>query len=202
MELIPLGPGFAAELRGIDLIDAVSSESAYRAVREAFEKHTVIVFREQKVSDGLQIGFSRAFGPLERTRVGLPDAGMLFVRLTNIGPEGTLVSDSQRQGLHNRANQLWHTDSSFKSTPALASVLSARIIPDEGGETEFTSTRLAWDRLLDQQKKELRDLRGWLDSEGDMGCRRSTTRTTPISARWPACPQRSSDTATRAARGR
>jgi alpha-ketoglutarate-dependent 2,4-dichlorophenoxyacetate dioxygenase len=62
MELIPLGPGFAAELRGIDLIDAVSSDSAYRAVRDAFEEHTVIVFREQKVSDGLQIGFSRAFG--------------------------------------------------------------------------------------------------------------------------------------------
>ena len=158
MELSPLGPGFAAELRGIDLIDAVSSDSAYCAVREAFEEHTVIVFREQKVSDGLQIGFSRAFGPLERTRVGLPDAGLLFVRITNIGPEGTLVPDSHHQGLHNRANQLWHTDSSFKTTPALASVLSARIIPDEGGETEFTSTRLAWDRLLDQQKEALRDL--------------------------------------------
>ena len=158
MELIPLGPGFAAELRGIDLIDAVSSDSAYRAVRDAFEEHTVIVFREQKVSDGLQIGFSRAFGPLERTKVGSPDAGTLFVRITNIGPEGILVPASHRQGLINRANQLWHTDSSFKTTPALASVLSARIIPDEGGETEFTSTRLAWDRLPSQEQEALRDL--------------------------------------------
>ena len=158
MELVPLGPGFAAELRCIDLIDVVSSDWAYRAVREAFEEHTVIVFRDQKVSDDLQVGFSRAFGPLERTKVGLLSAGSLFVRITNIGPDGTPVPENHREALINRANQLWHTDSSFKTTPALASVLSARIIPDEGGETEFISTRLAWDRLPDQQKEELRDL--------------------------------------------
>ena len=60
--------------------------------------------------------------------------------------------------LRGQEQQLWHTDSSFKTTPALASVLSARIIPENGGETEFASTRLAWDRLPDPQKEELRDL--------------------------------------------
>lgn len=62
MEVVPLGPGFAAELRGIDLIDVVSSDAAYRAVREAFEEHTVIVFRNQKATDDVQLGFSRALG--------------------------------------------------------------------------------------------------------------------------------------------
>jgi alpha-ketoglutarate-dependent 2,4-dichlorophenoxyacetate dioxygenase len=56
-----------------------------------------------------------------------------------------------------RANQLWHTDSSFKSTPALASVLSARIVPSYGGETEFTSTRQAWSRLPPAAQARLRD---------------------------------------------
>jgi alpha-ketoglutarate-dependent 2,4-dichlorophenoxyacetate dioxygenase len=56
-----------------------------------------------------------------------------------------------------RANQLWHTDSSFKATPALASVLSARIVPDHGGETEFTSTRQAWSRLPRAMQLRLRD---------------------------------------------
>ena len=60
--------------------------------------------------------------------------------------------------LRGQEQQLWHTDSSFKTTPALASVLSARIIPENGGETEFASTRLTWDRLPDPQKEELRDL--------------------------------------------
>ena len=127
-------------------------------MRDAFDEHTIIVFRDQKVSDDVQVGFSRAFGPLERTKVGLLSAGALYIRVTNIDADGLPVPADHREALINRANQLWHTDSSFKATPALASVLSARIIPDEGGETEFTSTRLAWDRLPARKKEALRDL--------------------------------------------
>ena len=158
MELVPLGPGFAAELRGVDLIDVASSDAGYRAVREAFEEHSVILFRNQEVSDDVQVAFSRAFGPLERTKVGSLCAGTLYVHITNVAEDGVLVSPTDRQALANQANQLWHTDSSFKATPALASVLSARIVPEVGGETEFASTRLAWDRLPDARKEELCDL--------------------------------------------
>lgn len=158
MELISLGPKFGAELRGIELIDVATSEAAYRTVREAFEEHSVILFRNQDITDDVQVGYSRAFGPLERTKVGSLCAGTLFVHITNVAQDATLVAANDRQALANRANQLWHTDSSFKATPALASVLSARTIPEEGGETEFVSTRLAWDRLSDGQKDELRDL--------------------------------------------
>jgi alpha-ketoglutarate-dependent 2,4-dichlorophenoxyacetate dioxygenase len=158
MELVPLGPGFVAELRGVDLIDVISSDASYRAVREAFEEHSVVLFRNQDVSDDLQVAFSRAFGPLERTKVGSLAAGTLYVRVTNVADDGGLFSATHRQSMVNRANQLWHTDSSFKATPALASVLSARIVSEDGGETEFASTRLAWDRLPDGRKEELRGL--------------------------------------------
>jgi alpha-ketoglutarate-dependent 2,4-dichlorophenoxyacetate dioxygenase len=50
MDAVPFGPGFAAELRGIDLIDVVSCDAAYCAVREAFEEHTFLVLRDQNVS--------------------------------------------------------------------------------------------------------------------------------------------------------
>src|SRR5579863_6474246 len=119
MEVVPLGPGFAAELRGVDLIDVASSDTAYREVRAAFEEHVVVVFRDQMVSDDVQVGFSRAFGPLERTKVGSLAAGTFYVRLTNLGPDGQPVAERDRLSLINRANQLWHTDSSFKATPAL-----------------------------------------------------------------------------------
>jgi alpha-ketoglutarate-dependent 2,4-dichlorophenoxyacetate dioxygenase len=56
-----------------------------------------------------------------------------------------------------KANALWHTDSSFKKTPALASVLTARVLPGEDGDTEFTSTRLAWDRLPADLQARLKD---------------------------------------------
>jgi len=158
MEVVSLGPKFAAELRGIDLFDVVTSDSAYRAVREAFEEHSVILFRNQEITDDVQVAFSRAYGLLERTKIGSLCAGTFYVHVTNVAAEGALVVETDRQALSNRANQLWHTDSSFKATPALASVLSARTIPENGGETEFFSTRLAWERLSDEQRKELRDL--------------------------------------------
>ena len=60
---------------------------------------------------------------------------------------GEIVPPDHRQVLVAKANALWHTDSSFKKTPALASVLTARVLPGEDGDTEFTSTRLAWERL-------------------------------------------------------
>jgi alpha-ketoglutarate-dependent 2,4-dichlorophenoxyacetate dioxygenase len=157
MKLISLGPRFAAELRGVDLIDVATNDAAYCAVREAFEEHSVILFRNQDITNDVQIAFSRAFGPLERTKVGSLGAGTLYVHVTNVAAD-TLIAETDRQALANRANQLWHTDSSFKATPALASVLSARTIPEDGGETEFVSTRLAWDRLSDGQREELRDL--------------------------------------------
>jgi alpha-ketoglutarate-dependent 2,4-dichlorophenoxyacetate dioxygenase len=157
MQLIPLGPGFGAEVRGVGLIDVVGSAAAYEAVRAAFEEHSVLVFRDQTVTDDLQVAFSRAFGPLEITKVGSSGVGTFYVRLNNIGPDGGLVPPTHRQALVARANQLWHTDSSFKQNPALASVLSARIIPGRGGETEFVSTRLAWERLPAATKERLRD---------------------------------------------
>jgi alpha-ketoglutarate-dependent 2,4-dichlorophenoxyacetate dioxygenase len=50
MDIIPLGPGFAAELRGVTLADAATDDAAYAAVRAAFEEHSVLVFRGQEVT--------------------------------------------------------------------------------------------------------------------------------------------------------
>ena len=129
MELVPLGHEFGVEVRDVGLIDAASSDSVYRSIRAALEEHSVLLFREQEVTDDVQAAFSRAFGPLERVKIGIVGAGTFYSRLHNIAADGTLVPETHRQALTARANQLWHTDSSFKATPALASVLSARIVP-------------------------------------------------------------------------
>ena len=51
MDIIPLGPGFAVELRGVKMAEIASDGAAYSAVRGAFEEHSVLVFRDQKVDD-------------------------------------------------------------------------------------------------------------------------------------------------------
>ena len=147
MDIIPLGPGFAVELRDVTIAEIASDGAAYSAVRGAFEEHSVLVFRGQELDDEFQLAFSRRFGPPEVTKVGSQGTGTHFVILTTIGDDGKVVPADHRLALRNKANQLWHTDSSFKKVPALTSVLSARIIPARGGETEFVSTRLAFERL-------------------------------------------------------
>ena len=147
MELVPLGAHFGVEVRGVSLIDVAASDACYRGVREAFEEHSLLLFRDQELADDVQAAFSRAFGPLERVKIGSQGVGTFYNRLHNLAPDGSLVPETHRQALTARANQLWHTDSSFKTTPALASVLSARVVPQHGGETEFASTRQAWARL-------------------------------------------------------
>jgi alpha-ketoglutarate-dependent 2,4-dichlorophenoxyacetate dioxygenase len=169
MDIVPLGPGFAAELRGVTLADVAADDALYRAVRAAFEQHSVLVFRGQAVTDDAQIAFSRCFGPLEITPPPTPGAGTHLVILTTIDNDGKVVPADHRIALRNKANQLWHTDSTFKSTPALASVLSARIIPEHGGETEYVSTRLAWDRLDATMQQRIADLFAWHDYSHSRG---------------------------------
>ena len=161
MEVIPIGPGFAAELRGVTLADVANDDAAYATVRAAFEAHSVLVFRGQEVSGEGQLAFSRRFGPPEITKVGSLGTGTHFVILTTIGPDGKVVPEDHRYAMRNKANQLWHTDSSFKSVPALTSILSARTIPANGGETEFVSTRLAYDRLDPALRQKLDNSFAW-----------------------------------------
>ncbi len=163
MDVVPLGPGFAAELRGITLTDVASDDAAYAAARAAFEEHSVLVFRGQEVTDELQLAFSRRFGPPEVTKVGSQGTGSHFVILSTIGPDGQVVPPDHRLSLRSKANHRWHTDSSFKRVPALTSILSARIIPARGGETEFVSTRLAFERLDPALREKLKNSFAWHD---------------------------------------
>jgi alpha-ketoglutarate-dependent 2,4-dichlorophenoxyacetate dioxygenase len=163
MQIEPLGAGFGAELRGVTFANVAKDEAAYASVRAAFEEHSVLVFRGQDVNDDLQIAFSQKFGPLEVTKLGSMGTGTHLVILTTIGPDGKVVAPDSRQALRNKANQLWHTDSTFKRTPALASVLSARIIPEHGGETEYVSTRLAFEKLDPAAQKKYENLFVWHD---------------------------------------
>jgi alpha-ketoglutarate-dependent 2,4-dichlorophenoxyacetate dioxygenase len=163
MEIVPLGPGFAAELRGVKLADVAADDSAYNEVRAVFEDYSVIVFRGQEVTDEGQLAFSRRFGPLEITKVGSLGAGTNLVILSTIDESGKVVPADHRLALRNKANQLWHTDSTFKRVPALASVLSARVIPARGGETEYVSTRLAFERLDPALRERLENSFVWHD---------------------------------------
>ena len=143
LEIRPLHERFGVEIRGADI--AAMTESVYRQIRDAFERYSLVVLPEQAISDETQLAFSRLFGPLEITKKGTLGTGTEIVRLSNILPDGTFVPKTHKEILTGKANQLWHTDSAFKPVPALASLLSAWVVPPSGGQTEFAPMAAAWE---------------------------------------------------------
>src|SRR5664279_324543 len=99
MDVVPLGLGFGAELSDVTLGDIVADDAAYAAARAAFEQHSVLVFRNQQVTDESQLAFSRRFGPPEVTKVGSQGTGSHVVILSTIGPDGKVVPADHRLSL-------------------------------------------------------------------------------------------------------
>jgi alpha-ketoglutarate-dependent 2,4-dichlorophenoxyacetate dioxygenase len=149
-----LHPLFGAEIVGID-VEGVD-EPTFKALVEAFDEYSVLVFRGQFLTDEQQIAFSRRFGPLETTirsiatQNGTPDH---IANLSNVDAENRLIPAGDKRNLYNAGNQMWHTDSSFKKVPAHASLLSGREIPPEGGETQFASMRAGYARLPEDTQR-------------------------------------------------
>src|SRR5262245_869256 len=147
----PLHPLFAAEIGGVDLTRPLD-DAIFARVAEAFDEYSVLVFHDQPLTDEQQAAFSGRFGPLETTvrTMGNEDRlGAHMVDLSNVDEEGRLMGWNDRRMLYQSGNQLWHSDSSFKPVPAHSSALSARVVPPEGGETEFGSMRVAYEALPD-----------------------------------------------------
>jgi alpha-ketoglutarate-dependent 2,4-dichlorophenoxyacetate dioxygenase len=143
-----LHPAFGVEIVGVDVRRV--DEATFAEIATAFEEHSVLLFRGQRVGDDEQIDFSRRFGPLEttiRTIASQARVAPEISNLANVDADGRLIPAGDRRNLFNAGNQMWHSDSSFKRVPALASLLAAREVPPVGGETEFASTRVAYAAL-------------------------------------------------------
>jgi len=150
-EARPLHPLFAAEVTGVDL-QQPPDERLVAWIDAAMDRYAVLVLPEQHIDDDQQLAFAKALGPLEPTPA-VVDAGLQrlkhreMVDISNLEVDGSILAVDDRRRMFNLGNQLWHTDSSFKATPAKHSMLHARAIPPQGGETEFADMRAAWDAL-------------------------------------------------------
>ena len=155
-------PFFAGEVSGIDWRRVPTPEQA-EAVHRGMDEFGVLVFRDQDVDDEQQVAFSRALGPLEAATgdIAKPEERRLSMDvndISNVDKDNKVVARDDRRRLFGLGNQLWHSDSSFKSVPAKYSILSARIIPEKDGNTEFADMRAAYDALDDKTKAEVHDL--------------------------------------------
>lgn len=189
----PTRPDFVGVVTGIDLRQTLAREDV-AAIEAGMDRFAVLVFPDQALTDAQQIAFSRNFGPLEEATGDIVQGaqrrlGMELNDISNLDRDGRIRARDDRARLFGLGNRLWHSDSSFKPVPAKYSLLSARVIPDRGGDTQFADMRAAWDALDPAMQAEVRDMvcdHSQMYSRGILGF----TFTDEDAIRWAPVPQR------------
>ena len=149
-------PFFAGEVSGIDISQDLSPEDV-AAISAGMDQYGVLVFHDQHLDDARQLAFSRNFGALEQATGDIAQGAerrlsMDVNDISNLDRNNQILARDDRRRLFGLGNRLWHSDSSFKPVPAKYSLLSARVIPGAGGNTEFADMRAAYDTLDDETR--------------------------------------------------
>lgn len=153
-----LHPEFGVQVHDVDLRN-VTADHLYPAIRALFERHSLLLFAEQHLDDEEHLAFGRLFGPIEdRSNTRMDGKARISYGVSNETEDGGVYDEDDLRLLGLKANMLWHTDSTFLPTPALANVLQARIVSDEGGATEFVSTRAGFRALEPAMQERLRGM--------------------------------------------
>jgi alpha-ketoglutarate-dependent 2,4-dichlorophenoxyacetate dioxygenase len=122
LRITALHPHIGARAEGVDLREPLSAELR-AAIAAAMDRHAVLVFPGQELSDAQHMAFGTAFGPVEHTRatvdahrhrLSIPEMN----DISNLDVDGQNLKADDRRRLFELGNRLWHSDSSFKATPA------------------------------------------------------------------------------------
>lgn len=156
LNLNPVTHNFGAYASGVDLSSNLSEETV-GAIETAMDRYSVLIWPNSPLEDERQIKLAENFGQIEvsllsKVRGKGGPANKSLVPISNVGDDGDLLDRGGRRLGSQVANQFWHSDSSFMQYVAKYSLLSAREVPEEGGNTEFADLRAAYDELPDSFK--------------------------------------------------
>jgi taurine dioxygenase len=155
IQVIPTGT-VGAEVRGVDLARARPDE--VEAIKKAWYRHDVLVFRNQQLADDHLLSFSRHFGTLDpppnqgagrKSPPGYPD---IYV-ISNVLDEG-----GEPIGALGDGEAAWHTDMSYSAQPPDASMLYSLEIPATGGDTCFCGMKAALAKMPRALLEQVRNL--------------------------------------------
>ncbi|MBP8539491.1 taurine dioxygenase [Streptomyces sp. MK37H] len=139
-EIVPLGRVIGAEIRGLDLsrpLEPALREELNRALLE----WKVLFFRAQHLTPEQQRGFARNWGELETNP------------LLAAGSSEDVVRFDKASGATPTFENVWHTDVTFRTRPALGAVLQLREVPPVGGDTMWADMAAAYDNLPAEVKE-------------------------------------------------
>jgi alpha-ketoglutarate-dependent 2,4-dichlorophenoxyacetate dioxygenase len=159
-----LHPHFAAEVGPVDLRQ-VHDRPTLDRILGGLDEFAVLVFRDQPFTDAEQLAFAQRLDGELHTKTG--SAALRKSRLgnealgdiSNLDENGDILKSDDRRRMYSLGNRLWHTDASFQDPPGRYSMLSARIVPPAGADTEFADMRAAYDALPAEVAAPLESLR-------------------------------------------
>ncbi|MBN9489557.1 MAG: TauD/TfdA family dioxygenase [Alphaproteobacteria bacterium] len=146
-DIRPSSPAVGAEILGVDLSQPLSAEET-GDLRAALNEYGVIFFRDQELTPEQHIAFAERFAPINVNR---------FFKSVPDYPQIAEVRKEPQQTTNIGGG--WHTDHSYDLAPALGSILLAREVPEQGGDTMFASMHHAYEALSDGLKRTLEGLR-------------------------------------------
>jgi taurine dioxygenase len=155
LEVVPTGT-VGAEVKGVDIANA--SRSEVEAIKRAWYRHDVLVFREQKLTDDDLLAFSRNFGTLDpppnqgagrKSPPGYPDIYVISNVLDGKGEPIGALGDG---------DAAWHTDMSYIAEPPDASMLYSLEIPARGGDTWFCGMKAALAKMPESLVERIKNL--------------------------------------------
>jgi alpha-ketoglutarate-dependent 2,4-dichlorophenoxyacetate dioxygenase len=158
-----LHPCFAAEASPVDLRTVSDAETLER-IRAGMDEFAVLVFRDQAWSDAEHIDFAQRLDGLLHTKTGISAlqksrfGNEALGDISNLDENGEIMKSEDRRRMYGLGNRLWHTDASFQDPPGRYSMLSAKIVPPVGADTEYADMRAAYDALPDGEKARLEGL--------------------------------------------
>lgn len=155
---------FAARVTGFDMRKNTSPADIADLKAVLDEYAVCAVPHDVPLTNEVHIGFGALLGPVART--SMPKIAGTGVRLpyneivdqSNLDGQGSIYPDGDKRLAYKRANRQWHTDMSYRSNRATWSLLSAHVVPPEGGETEVIDMRTVYDDLPEKMKARLDEL--------------------------------------------
>src|SRR5689334_318329 len=159
-----LHPCFAAEVSPVDL-RTVHDAATLAEIRAGMDEYAVLVFRDQPFTDAEQMAFAQRLDGELHTKTGARVlvksrlGNEAVADISNLDEDGGIMKSGDRRRMYSLGNRLWHTDASFQDPPGRYSMLSAKVVPSRGADTEYADMRAAYDALEPEMKAKLEGLR-------------------------------------------
>jgi len=145
-EVIRLGGNIGAEIRGLDLRQAIPDD-IFQDLHAAFCHHQVLVFRGQDITLEQQMAFGRRFGELS-----------IHPFSPNLDEHREVIVLDYSESNPPALTDQWHADETFRAAPPLATILRSKAIPAYGGDTCFASMSAAYQGLSQRMQQYIHGL--------------------------------------------